>query len=212
MNKKLFAVGGMLLVVLLLGTGCTININNGPTPTNDTALKKTPAEPTEKETPSDAKETAPATTMVNCGSDFTCFTQRANTCLKTKYLDINKTESEEAPGITTIASTEYEITGIDARQCNFTYGVILFQGAANETAIQRLMAEEGKTRAEIDQEVVDANTKLKESYDPTARLYCKTSDGKNIVDHISKLFKGQQKIVVNNDQTTYGDNIFCTQK
>ncbi len=235
MNKKFLALIGILFASLIVITGCTININTTDktdtnTPTNientkpastvNTPVVNTPVEPVKPiatNTPEPAKPKVdnpptPITSLVDCGSDTKCLNQRATSCLKTKYLYVKNIESADVPGAVTTSTIQYEITGMNGSQCEFFHGMMNFHATATEAAIQQLMKMENKTHAEVEQEIKEANKQLATDFDSSIHQYCQTSSGKNIADHIARIIAGTEKIVANNDKTTYGTNIFCTQR
>jgi len=183
MKKQKLTISTIIAILILITTGCGLKSDNFTTEE-----------------------------FLNCKSDINCFSQRAKTCKKTKFLHIHSEEPEETPGVITNLKTNYEITGLENNKCNFFHGMMVIEINATEEGKQFIMTSEGKTKTEVENELKTRNEDFYNSTQIGATLHCKAKSGDDIIDHINKIFKGEQKISITNEKTTYGDNITCIEK
>jgi len=236
--KKIYLLVAIITTTIIIGVGCgNITITRTPTQksiqkevtqpiaktTETTTEQKEVTQPIAKTTETateqiEQKSTNPPTpvetnkTTVDCKNDLNCFAKRAATCEKTKFLFIKPIENPETPGIFTTLNINYEITGSTDQLCHFNESTGVFQLEVTESGIENLMAQEGKTREEIEIEIEQTNAMFRQDSDLEIKTYCQTSEGKNITEHIQKMLTGQSSLYQIGDKLTYEGNINCIQK
>lgn len=229
---------GFLAVIFLMGAGCSNRISSGSQTTG--AQKQNPPEtqpdvvkpvarptanPSQTQAAVTPKPPAVAETLVDCGSDFNCFSVRANACKKTKFMDVAVEETEEVKGLTVTRSIPYEITGLTSGKCQFKQGMMMTQMSATEEAIQNVMQIEGKTRDAVIKEIDDQNAQFKLAFKGNGRLMnedgswslslynkCTTADGKNIADLVQKFRDKTVSLVQKDNMLQYGTTITCIEQ